>query len=370
MSRKYAILLVGTLLAGTWPSMIGSALAPPSQRTYSNTRKEFAAILAHVRRGMSEAQVLELLGRPDDIRPAKELGEGFPLRIAKVLCYGTHGHLTFPTLGQVYVDRLGKVDYVAGNSGTPPEPTLLSEKELRPLLELLNRPPRPSGRTFSPKEMIGIVNALVPLGKERALALLSEYVRVAPAWPNGPEGLTLVPMVLFDIPSPPDFFPRPILGSPWPEPPGDATRVPRFPIVLVDDVPLLLVSDYGILGAGAAAPDLEYYRRCCQMRRTCLRPSNQPFGVLQKLLESKAWIYDEKPYSASSNTGRVLLINQLLRLVRSVHRTKIDFGKFEGTEGADVDRLWKEEGRILRQLNVFWDTNVSDYALIRERGDS
>ena len=34
--------------------------------------------------------------------------------------YGTSGHMTFPTLGQLYIDHEGRVQHVFGGDGSPP----------------------------------------------------------------------------------------------------------------------------------------------------------------------------------------------------------------------------------------------------------
>jgi hypothetical protein len=334
------------------------------------TRSQFAIAMASIQQGMREGQVMAILGRPDEVRTGKELTNDYPPRIKQVLCYGALGHGTFPTLGQIYIDRDGKVDYVAGKGGTPPDQRLFTEIRLRQILTLLDRAPQASGRTYAPLEMIKIVNSLVALGKERALAAMSEYLRVAPQWPREPDGIWLVLRVLFEIPSRPGYLPEPLLGSPWPAVPKDPKILPRFPMAVIDDVPLLLVSDYAVLGAGSVPPDLEYFRKHCHARTKPLRPTNQPFVVLPKLMESTQWVYSTDLKSSDSNSGKVLLINQLLRLVSSVYRTDIDFEKYGGTEGTELNRLWRDQIQRFSQKGVFWDPDINEYVLKKHRGTS
>jgi hypothetical protein len=365
----------GQLLVFAYLAIVGSCSGTPDVPYTTapaiapvTTRAQFALAMAGIRPGMLEGQVQVLLGPPHDIRMKSDLREGYPTRVAKIWCYGTSGHLTFPTLGQVYIDRAGKVDYVAGNQGSPPDSLLISEKRLRHLLQLLDRAPAAKGLTYDPREMIKIVNALVPLGKERALAVISEYLRISPeSHSDAREGMYLVPLVLFEVPSSPGFFPRPLLGNTSPEEPRDQKVLPRYPMIVVDDVPLLLVSDYTMLGARAAIPNLEYFRTKCRLRSKPLRPTSEPFSIPQKLMDSKQWIYSSEPGSAASNSGKVLLINQLLRLVKPVYRSNIDFGEYEGCEGLEVNRLWGEQVKRLMKLRIVWDAESNEYVLSATR---
>jgi len=61
-------------------------------------------------------------------------------------------------------------------------------------------PIEPGGPSYDPRALIRAVNALQPLGKERALAAIGELLRVA--LPSDPayEGMLLVLRVLFEVP--------------------------------------------------------------------------------------------------------------------------------------------------------------------------
>src|SRR5438128_1685400 len=134
------------------------------------TRQAFAQAMQGIEEGMSEREVTRLLGEPDDIRTEGEVPN--PAHVFKILCYGTEGHMTFPTRGQVYLNHVNKVVYRSGNEGTPPPASLIDETELQALLRLLDASPPLRGNAHDPLIMIQIVNELHRLGKTRALAVI------------------------------------------------------------------------------------------------------------------------------------------------------------------------------------------------------
>src|SRR5262245_13157803 len=91
---------------------------------------------------------------------------------------------------------------------------------------------------YDPGVVISAVNALLPLGKNAAL---SEVAALEPEPPAS--GLFWVLRVLFEVPDPPGFPPV-ILGTPAIPPPSDPASLPRYPIVVVRDVPLLIAGGY------------------------------------------------------------------------------------------------------------------------------
>ena len=142
------------------------------------SRVDFAAAMDQVTEGMTEADVLSLLGPPHDVQTRHDPG-GLGSHLKEIWRYGTAGHLTPATLGQVYFDRAGLVRWAFGK-GQPHTTGLVSEDELRPLLMILDR-----GRAafaspwlYNPLVVIEAVNRLLPLGKETALAVLEEYLRI------------------------------------------------------------------------------------------------------------------------------------------------------------------------------------------------
>ena len=122
--------------------------------------------------------------------------------------------------------------------------------------------------SYDPRAVIDAVNALVPLGKDGALEAIEGFLAEEQAEPR--QGLFFVLRVLFDA----DPHPPVRLGASRPAPPADATTLPRFPIVLVDDVPLLLVSGYTLRGLPEpVTAHVEYYRAHGTLRDAPLAPT-------------------------------------------------------------------------------------------------
>jgi len=167
----------------TEPSVGGPAEMPPEPHVAgpqaARDRRVFAKSMSDVMKGMPQKEVRRLLGKPDDVRTQNDPGGITTFRTKEIWCYGTNGHLTFPTLGCVYIDTESKAQYVFGGGADTPDPALLSEEKLAGLLRLIDRAPQLAGYQYDPLPIIHIVNALQPLGKDKALAVIDEYLRVA-----------------------------------------------------------------------------------------------------------------------------------------------------------------------------------------------
>src|SRR5262249_14874680 len=160
-------------------------------------------------------------GPPDDVRTQFDPGGISTTRTREIWGYGTQGHLTFPTLGCVYIDTDGRAQYVFGVGGSPPDPVDYPEDWLCALLRLIDRVPSyHAGDRSAPLAVTRAVNVLQPLGKDRALAVIDEYLRVASFWHSeAREGLFLVLRVLFEVPEDPGHMPHMFVGAPSPPSP-------------------------------------------------------------------------------------------------------------------------------------------------------
>ena len=111
----------------------------------------------------------------------------------------------------------------------------------------------PPAYPFDPGACIRSVNALHRLGKQGALAAIRAYAaRVEGRGDDRSiEGLALTLRCLFEVPNPPGYLPGRVMRAPSPREPADPRRIPRFPIVLIDDVPLSIVNSYAMAGTPA-----------------------------------------------------------------------------------------------------------------------
>ena len=128
--------------------------------------------------------------------------------------------------------------------------------------------------SYNPGPIIQAVNELIPVGTVGALATIAGYYRSADRQADPRHGLFWVLRVLFDVPAEPGYHPPVRLGAPRPPEPGDLTKFPRFPIVLIDDIPILLVASY-ILGGLPESVDshLELFENNGLIRTELLEPT-------------------------------------------------------------------------------------------------
>lgn len=295
---------------------------PNSRRSRFRDRQRFARALKKINTSMTERQVRGILGKPDDIRTDGE-GEGISTTGTRAIWrYGTSGHLTTATLGRVFFDRQGQVQYIVGK-GTPPPAGMFTESQLRDLLRVLDAVPSyDSALRFNPRLLIRAVNTLQPLGKRKVLAAIGEYHRISSDLANtaGRKGLFLVLRTLFEIPPEQGHMPLMHVGASLPPAPPNKRLLPRFPIVIAGDVPFLVTTGY-LLG-GRAQPveqHIAYFHRHGKIRTKPLAPSAEPFAELARIEKAASW-----PYRSRQPGDRLhhQLLEQATRLLDTAHDFK------------------------------------------------
>jgi hypothetical protein len=306
---------------------------------------------------MTERQALALLGPPDDIVTPEDR-ERSPSRLhllptERQWCYGTNGHLTFPTLGWVILDG-GEVRAVAGGKGTPPQPSLFKEADLCILLRVLDKVPDPMRVRWNPLPVIQAVNALQPLGKEKAIAALAEFGRVtavartpdelrAKDW-EGIEnmGLYVVLNTLFDAPPLPEGYPS------W------------FDWALVGDVPLISRPRGGAAPSGFRHADLEHYRSKGMLRPRPLRPVDHPWRLLGRLS-----FPDRGTPGLGHEPGREIsrldAMDELLRLLEPVYPTESGRLGYKQPLDGIPEEGWQKVVRDLETRDIRWDPRRNCY---------
>lgn len=352
---------IALFLAGALPQ---SQAAP-----VFHSRAEFAVAMAKVKEGMTEKQVLDILGKPDDVRTQFDPGGIGRVYTKEIWCYGAYAHLGFPTLGCVYIDQDGRSQESFGGKGQPPKAGLFKEDKLRDLLRLLDTAPGLDGYSYNPQPVIQIVNTLQPLGKEKALAAIGEYIRVSDRWRGltGSENMFLVLRTLFDVPD--NIDPSQVEGFGAPSPPGpkDPHRIPRFPIVLVDDIPLMLAGGYMLEGMPIPMDRvLAFFRDNGQIHPAPLTPTNDPLSAIVHLMNSKQWIYGDTNLQESGGFSfgsaedgereKSMLMEQLLRLIDSVYRMPTDVYGNRLPCGEPPEPTWQKIVSDVSALKIKWDT--------------
>jgi hypothetical protein len=316
----------------------GEASPQPVSPTSQPDRTGFSAKLAQFGREGNREEVRRLLGPPDDIR---RVPNALPSAPDEIWCYGTDGHNSLATLGEVCFQE-GRVIGVAGARGEPPSPSVISEKELRGGMRFLHPGPASDGYN-DPLHLIRVTNYLQPLGKEKALAIIGEYARIH-AIGVDETWLFLLLRVMFDVPQPPGHMPEMAIGVMSPALPEDRTRIPRFPMVIIDDVPFSLL--WGVTLIGKAQPvsqHVEYFREHGTIRAGKLRPPDDPYPSFQKLLRSQEWAdmvkLENDSRWISNYAGHTLL--QVLALGRTAYDPPEARQPFAYLHASDYERYHK-----------------------------
>jgi hypothetical protein len=339
-----------------------SAAAPETEKPRS--RREFAAAMNKLKEGIPADEAMHVLGPPDDIRTHSDPPGIGTTHTKEIWRYGTSGHMTTATLGQVYIDDHDQVQYFFGQ-GEPSPNDLLPEAQLRTLLIALDQVPSyTSGSQFNPRLLIRAVNLLQPLGKEKALDVIAEYLRVTPPWPgDGPEGVFLVLRALFDVPEVPGYMPRLFVGAPTLTTPADRALLPRFPLTIELGVPVLVPTGNFFSAGSPENPGvhLNLFRKRDNMRLRVapLVPGDQPFKAVDAFLASPASrLFGDRELAEG---GLHRLRNQILRLIDTVYRVEPD-------ESGDL-LPWDDEAaeKILKeawQLKIRWDAEANKYVFL------
>ena len=134
---------------------------------------------------------------------------------------------------------------------------------------------------YDPSIVIAAVNALQPLGKEQALTQVGAFLEGRKQG-TYPSGVLWVLRVLFEV-SAQQGFPPVIMGTPDIPPPADPSKLPRYPIVILRDIPFLVVRGY--LLAGLPEPveaHVAYFRRHGTLRERPLAPPATLDGLDQE----------------------------------------------------------------------------------------
>lgn len=149
---------------------------------------------------------------------------------------------------------------------------------------------------YQPQLVIAAVNALLPLGKDGALAAIESYLAEHDLQTDSEAGLFLVLRTLFEVPDPPGYHLPLRLGGSSPPPPPDSKSLPHFPLVLIDDRPLLMVSGFALGGdIEPVTTHLEHFRAVGTLRKKALAPSQSPAAVLEQFETIYRHAYDRPP---------------------------------------------------------------------------
>ena len=337
-------------------------MAPPKD-SVPRSREEFAAAFAKIQLGATSAEVVSAVGKPDKVD-------------GDLWLYGAAGSSAFPTLGHVRFGKNGRVAIKNPRSSVVLAPGLFDEQQLRDLLCFLNgaattygNDTRRNSIEIDMLKVIAIANRLQSLGKHKALAAVSEYLRVVPNNSTGPRGVSLALLLLLKVRDRKAFYPSFGFLATFPERPSDASRCPRYPLTVVGDLPLLLATRAKML-QGPCGPSRVLLAKLDADARFPFRegplvlPAN-PLAKLDQAVRENSWFFSPSnmdssrrasglTFSESQSRKHVIMV-QILQLVRTVFLG----ADLDQISDSDLDRAWKELVVEFSGLDARWN---------RERG--
>lgn len=137
---------------------------------------------------------------------------------------------------------------------------------------------------YSPAYVIRAVNALQSLGKKKALERIDSYLENRDKNKDA-YGLFWVLRVLFEVPAK-QGFPLARLGKPTIASPAKPGTLPRFPIVMVKDIPFLVIRGYFLRGLPEPVEThVAYFRAHGILREQLLAPPASMKGVQEAFLQ-------------------------------------------------------------------------------------
>lgn len=204
-----------------------------------------------------------------------------------------------------HTDRGNNDQRVFWSSRTPTIPSAIQmldvpvAPQLSHEMELINRASLWPSSNSNGVELIRAVNALKPLGKEKALLTLEDYVRRVENFPyrGDPEIVFWIIRLLFEPVRLDDRIPSPGIGrSVTYRDSDDASLWPLDPIELVEDIPFMVGSS---AGGSTGLPEhpsshIQWARRHCIVRDEPLSPTKDPLAAAEALLRSRK--FPEQPY--------------------------------------------------------------------------
>jgi hypothetical protein len=361
VKSRAALRLLAVVAVAIWAGQVAE-LAAQEPADKAPSREELVRAIAKIETGMSAETVRTLLGKSEFLVLDRE-SSSLVYGDAKEIWYVGRGEPDAdkswkPWLAHIYFDNDGKVIGAFGRGSKPLADKTIAAADLAAMLKMLEELPTYCC-DYNPRPVIRAVNALQPLGKERALAVIQEFFRVSNADRDDRGGIFLLLRVLFDVPADPGYAPVMQVGLFSPGPPDDPKITPRFPIAIQDGIPFLLTGSVTLQGL-SEEPEahLVYYRKHGVIRQDLLKPTSQPLEAINQLIASPQWNFQNPgdPFFADGVRGRAIILGQIIRLLGRAYR-------FERKDPRDIyDKAQQErELAALAALKCRWDEAKGEY---------
>lgn len=274
--------------------------------------------LSSFNRSIDADEVKAVLGEPDETSTRFDAGTAY-----QTWSFGTRGHTSFPKQGCVYFCN---GEFTGGDRGWGVDSVgrIVSRKEMNWGVERLRSD---SQGLQDPLWLIQRANELIPLGRDKALAIILEADRLAQAVNKGSYALLL--RIILEVPQVGGF---PDSVAPFPFSFKAGVNVDKtWPVLSQGDIPFI----YPLWGIHSGRP--HYIREDLEtitdhrLRSSTLHPADDPFKALIDLmsgsdspLDSIAEDGGKEPRSLSHDESlgyiEVTMLDQVLALVRTAYR--------------------------------------------------
>lgn len=248
--------------------------------------------------------------------------------------------------------------------------TIAGPQPLSPTMEAINGAPSVCAHNFNPVMLIRAVNHLHALGKDKALAELREFLKIARDSHNAERDaknidtsdhqcVFLIVRLLFEPAEPGESLPRMMIGAMIPSPEEqDQALWPLFPLVVKDDIPFMLIE--GVNLAGHAEPPhrhVAWAEKHGKLRARPLRPGDDPLAAVDKLmaLPQTGRLFGEK--------DRGVLRRQGWQMIDHLAQKPNGARDFLPQRGYDAKADWEEHKRAAAGLKIQWDEKRQTYAV-------
>jgi hypothetical protein len=234
---------------------------------------------------------------------------------------------------------------------------------LSPTMQMINGVPLFCGsgtsKAWNPVMLVSAVNHLHFLGKEKAIAELREFLKIAGRSrverdaadidTSDRQVVILIVRLLFEPQDPEELLPKVRMGSPTPEE-EDESLWPLFPLALQKNVPFLVIKGAGAIAGAPHNPrsDLDWAEEHGKLRMRPLRPADNPINAVEKLLA-----LPETKRLCDSEEFRAMLRRQAWQSIAHL---------FPTVAGDDFSiRGWEERKKIAATKDIRWDVKHQNY---------
>jgi hypothetical protein len=128
---------------------------------------------------------------------------------------------------------------------------------------------------YHPLDIVKVVNRLMPMGKQEALGVIEQFEQGQPLALESMCGLFIILRVLFDVPNVPGYHPIMNMGSSQPGPPIQFKSLPLFPVMMIEDLPIMMVTGYTLAGLpDSIGSHIQHFKKKGILRSTLLKPAD------------------------------------------------------------------------------------------------